>query len=522
MIIVPLRVYLLGLGLALRIQASERPEVGPWDRYRVEVPDYPGAEATSEGASVLLAPPEGLPWTIEEAPSLDEGQALPGDDVGLYDALEGIDALAARPWREAGFDGTGIKVAVFDSQYYNAELWANELGDYYTNDCQAARSCDLPIDTLRPTYSFEEGSHGVACAQVIHDIAPGVELHLVRVNGSATLENAAAWAVRNDIDIVSMSMSFFSNSFYDGSGYVSTVAAQMAAQDTLLVNSAGNYATEHWDGAFTDPDGDGDMDFPWGLDCLPMYFAEGDASAIVSWDQFSSCGDTDLDVYAYDGEGNVIGRAEANQPNGESCSPVERLTVHAPATDWYCVQIVRRAGDSNTHVAAFARDGYVYLPTPGSIADPGSSPSSFTVGAVRAVGYLQNNVEGFSSIGPTQSGLAKPDIAGPDGLTTAVFGSQGFYGTSAATPAVAATLALIMQAEGTSPREAANQLASNAISDHRTWTEWDGELGAGKARLWSRDGAQTGCSSTRNETNPWVILPTLLWCSAVRSDRKKR
>ncbi len=475
------------------------------------MPDYPGAEATSDGASVLLAPPSDLPWTIEEAPSLDEDTgALPGDDPGTYDAIEGIDALAVRPWREAGIDGTGIKVAIFDSQFYQANLWDSELGTYQTHDCQGERSCDLPIDTLNPDYSFEEGSHGVACAEVVHDIAPGAELHLVRVNGGTTLENAAAWAERNHIDLVSMSMSFFNSSFYDGSGTVSAIPGQMAAAGTLLVVSSGNYATEHWDGDFHDPDGDGDMDFPWGSDCLPMYYGAGDQSAVLSWDQFSSCGDTDLDMYAYDADGNVIGRGEGNQPDGQNCSPVERLPLHVEKAGWYCTKIVRRAGDANVHVAVFARDGYIYDATPGSIVDPGSSDSAYTVGAVRAVGYIQNDAEGFSSLGPTQGGLAKPDIAGPDGLTTAVFGSQGFYGTSASTPAVMATLALIMQKEGISSREAANELAGNAVSEHRDWTAWDGAFGAGKARLWSVDPLRAGCSTVNPPDSGWAILPALL------------
>ncbi len=510
------------LALLPLTSAADHPEIGAYDRYRVEVPDLPDAEATSETASVLLAPPDDLPWTVEEAPSLDE-DPLPGDDPGTYDAIEGIDALAARPWREAGIDGTGIKIAVFDSQFYNAELWADELGDYQTNDCQAHTGCDVPIDSIHPDYSFEEGSHGVACAEVIHDIAPGAELHLVRVNGTTTLENAAAWAERNQIDVVSLSMSFFSNSFYDGEGLPSTLASQMAGAGVQLVNSAGNYAYEHWDGDFYDPDDDGDMDFPWGSSYLPMYYGGGEQTAVVSWDQFRTCGDTDLDAWVYDDQGRVVGRSESNQPNGESCSPVERVGFHADKEGWYYLKIIRRAGDSRTRVAIFAREGRAYQTTPGSIADPGSSASSFTVGAVRAIDYMQNPVEGFSSVGPTQGGLAKPDIAGPDGLTTAVFGAYGFYGTSASTPAVAATIALVMQAEGLDSHDAAARLAGNAQTDHRVYTEWDGELGAGKARLWSLDTVRAGCSTLPGSSGP--DAPSLgvaagVWCMFMSRRRR--
>ena len=66
-------------------------------------------------------------------------------------------------------------------------------------------------------------AHGYACAEIVHDIAPDAELHLVRVNGPTTFENGIAWAIAHDIDIISVSMSFFNNAYYDGSGRVATL-----------------------------------------------------------------------------------------------------------------------------------------------------------------------------------------------------------------------------------------------------------------------------------------------------------
>ena len=37
---------------------------------------------------------------------------------------------------------------------------------------------------------------------------------------------------------------------------------QAAAAGVLWVNSAGNYRTRHWEGAWTDADGDGNLDVP--------------------------------------------------------------------------------------------------------------------------------------------------------------------------------------------------------------------------------------------------------------------
>jgi hypothetical protein len=341
------------------------------------------------------------------------------------------------------------------------------------------------MDTLRPRYAFEEGSHGVACAEVIHDIAPDAEIHLVRVNGLTTLENAAAWAVREHIDVVSMSMSFFNNSFHDGTGGINAAADLLDRNGILLVNSAGNYAREHWMGDFSDDDGDDVMDFPWGTGWMPVRYSSGVQSLTIAWDQFGRCGDTDLDAYVYDDRGNVIGRGEDRQvTDAKHCSPVERIRFEAPDTDWYYLRIVRHAGDPATRVAIFAREGEAWKKTAGGLADPASHPGAFTVGAVRADGYVGNDAESFSSTGPTHAGLPKPDISGPDGLTTSIYGSLGFYGTSASTPAVAGAIAVMMSSDPSlTARDAADRLVATAIGGRAVWQAPDGALGAGYARL---------------------------------------
>lgn len=477
---------------------AELPDVGPTDRYRVDIPDYPGAEATSTTGSVLLAPPApGTHHRIEEAPVIDS-----------FVATEAMDALQSWSWYDAAFTGAGVKVAVFDVQWFNADLYADELGDYQTQDCQAHRSCRLPMDTLRPRYSFEEGSHGVACAQTIRDLAPGVELYLVRVNGATTLENAGRWAVEEGIDFASMSMSFFNESFNDGSGIVSATAGEMAAGGTLLVNSAGNYAEEHWDGMFADPNHDAIMDFPWGSAYLPVYLPAGTRSVVLSWDQFGHCGDTDLDAYVYDQQGVLVGRSEERQSDeADRCSPVERVGAYAAESAWYYLQVVKYAGDVNTHVAIYARDAAAYQPTPGGLADPAAATTSLAVGAVRAWGYATNPTESFSSYGPTHGGVEKPDIAGPDGLSTSIYGSVGFYGTSASTPAVAAALALVKEAHPElDSSEVAALLQGNALGGGATWEADPDRVGAGKARLW--DPASTpGCAGNGAAL---ILAPALL------------
>lgn len=490
----------------LTVFGADLPDAG--SLVRVEIPGWPGALASSEVGSVLESPPPaGTPWRYEGVAEVD-----------AFIATEAVEALQVSAWHEAGFDGTGVRVAVFDPQWLGAEAQGDELGEFLLHDCFAHDACTPMHDTFRPQFASEAGVHGVACAEVIRDLAPGVELNLVRVSTSTTLENAAAWAVREGIDVVSMSLSFYNESFYDGTGPVSDVVPVMAAGGALMVKSAGNSAEEHWKGRFTDDDLDGWNEFPGSGESLPIWFEE-DGQVYVNWDQYRTCGDTDLDIYLVDQDGLVLGRSEDRQDvAADRCSPLERMGSTIPRADWYYLQVRRAAGDPAVDLAVFTRGGEVWHGhRAGSVTDPGNHPLAFTVGAVRANGYLFNDTESFSSEGPTAAGWPKPDIAGPDGLSTAAYGSVSFYGTSASTPAVAALVALVMSRyPELDAYEAAEVLRSWAVSDRDTWEEPDMARGAGYARLPPLEAGARGCADRL------MILPVLCWLPLVPLRRRCR
>lgn len=486
---------------------EERP--APPELVRVEDPDAPGALARSSTGALLASPPaDGTSWSTETLAVVD---GVP--------AVEALEALNADLWHGAGHRGQGVRVAVLDIQWFGAERDAADLDVVATADCWTHASCETPVDSLEARFGYEQGVHGFACAEIVQDVAPDAELFLVRVNGFTTFENAADWAIRNDIDILSMSMSFYNTSFYDGTGSFAPVLERLAANDVLLVTSAGNNAQSHWSGPFVDADGDDVLDFD-GTGRLPLRFSAGRRAVLISWDEHDACGLSDLDAYLYDADGDLVGRSEAVQDrDADRCSPVERLNGEIATTGVYDLEIVsRRDVRTSLEVDVLATGGSVVDPVVfDSLNDPAAHPLAFAVGAVRVDRYLTAGAEGFSARGPGRAWLRKPDLAGPNGLTAEPYGARGFFGTSASTPAVAGAIALVMSEDPSlSPYEAADRLRAWALSDDPTG--WDPHLGAGRARLPDLDAAGLGCGRGAAAL-PW---PALLLVGLRRRQRSAR
>ena len=78
--------------------------------------------------------------------------------------------------------------------------------------------------------------------------------------------------------------------------------------------------------------------------------------------------------------------------------------------------------------------------------------SALSVRPAETVCWRDDGLESYSSQGPTIDNRMKPDLVGPDSVSSSIYGyftacgRSGFAGTSAATPHVAAAAALVKQA----------------------------------------------------------------------------
>jgi subtilisin family serine protease len=282
------------------------------------------------------------------------------------------------------------------------------------------------------------------------------------------------YARAHGIQIISHSASWFNTSRGDGLGAAATpegIVATARSAGILWVNAAGNRAQQHWSGLYVDANLNGWNDFAPGDEGNTIVVPGGSAAcAALKWDNWPGSAE-DYDLYLTRSSNGVVVASSATPQTGSE--PPTELACQintSPTAETYAIGI--RAHHITSLPARF--DLFVY-PGPNleyqvagtSVTEPGTSPSALTVGAVC---WQDNRLEAYSSQGPTIDNRSKPDLVGPDSVSSFTFGAfsgcgaSGFAGTSAATPHVAAAAALVKQANPTfGPDELQAYLEERAV-----------------------------------------------------------
>jgi subtilisin family serine protease len=375
---------------------------------------------------------------------------------GIYTS-EGVSASNATAWHTAGKTGAGVRIAVIDAGF---DGYASLLGS------------DLPTTDKVKTYDWTSSGmggspHGTACAEIVHDMAPGATLYLHKVNFATHLGQAVDQAIADGVSVISMSLGWTIDGPGDGTGFLANIVKKARQNGILFVTAAGNEADETWHGIFQD-DGSGRHRWPSGdwVNELTFFINAGDVIRLgLHWDDWTSPSqDYDLELYRWTGSSWSLVASSRNRQSSGYPTPEEWIGMYAPENGRYGVAVRRHSATRNVcfRVLAPKMGALQDFSSERSVTFPADSTDAVSAGALDV--DLPYNLESYSSRGPTFGaggacigGTIKPDLGGYANVSTVSYGPRFFNGTSSATPHVAGAAALVW---GTNPAYSPGQVQS--------------------------------------------------------------
>lgn len=373
-----------------------------------------------------------LPHVPRPAEVVSEG-------VGLSGASEWLNLP---PYQK---ESTPVKIAVLDLGFAGSA---------------ALLGTELPSGTTRRSFradgDIDAGtSHGTACAEIIHDMAPEADLVLINFETDVEFRAAVNYLLSQDPDIVSCSLVWTGAGAGDGTGPICQAVSDAAEAGIIWVNAAGDDGQSHWRGVFSDANGDLFHNFSGSDEILQWEVpAGGSTRATLTWNDWgtwtgSSYGaptrDYDLLLWRWNGSAWELLEYCDNWQTGLAGQTPREQSALWPADQKavYGVSILKYQADDNRtfDLTIVGNEGVIeYAAAAGSLAVPADAEAAIAVGAVVSGSSV---LLAQSSQGPTSDGRIKPDFVAYSGVSTRSYGAGGFSGTSAAAPHVAGALGLL-------------------------------------------------------------------------------
>lgn len=438
-------------------------------------------DAVSRSWARLLVPVHRLEQLAQQFPDQHLRAPYPVHaDSGVGSRVsESVALTAADGYQVGNLDGSGVRVAVVDLGFANLNNTISQ-GELPPGTCGPGFSQDFTGTGLQAGTP-----HGTGVAEHVADMAPGVELHCLKVGTIDDLENAADYIRTHNIKIANHSVAWALASYYDGNGPVNAIIDNSRSSDGVFWSvSSGNYARKHWRGTWLDTNGDNVLEFALGDDgFMGLSGSASSISVFLNWNQYGNNNKTDLDLYLLDKDGTVVGSSTITQSRFND--PAEAVGVsYQSGQAPYRVRVVRVGGStSDLDITLFSFNHELeHRVAASSLMDPASAAGAFSVGAVDWARWQDTNppIRSYSSQGPTNDGRQKPELVGPDGTRSLTYSTA--TGTSFSAPTTAGAAALLLQeTPGLSAATLSNLLLALAVDVGAAGA--DPVYGAGKLQL---------------------------------------
>jgi subtilisin family serine protease len=390
---------------------------------------------------------------------VDRGQTLVGRVTSEGDAAAQAEEVRALE----GVEGRGVRVGV--------------ISDGIDGLAASRASGDLAAVTVPAGCEAGNGSEGRAMLEIVHDLAPGAQLMFASgIDSSLAFIGAVECLTAAGANVIVDDLGFFGEPYFEDGPIAQAVRAAVAA-GVSYHTAAGNSARAHWQGVFqpvrNSSNGRVFNNFATGggTDLVNEVTVDpgGSLLCVLQWDNaFGHAGD-DYDLVVVDPTGRVVPAASSRTRQRGGGDPIEVVTTGSNIGG---LAIERKHGAARTLELFCLRDvlAMEHVTPSSSIVGHAAVTEAVTVAAIDVADPGLDAVESFSSQGPVilafpqRETRAKPDVAGFDGVSTAVPGFAPFFGTSAAAPHVAAVAALLLERNPfLTPAEIRGTLTGSAV-----------------------------------------------------------